>query len=333
MSPECRSRQVSLFRVARVVALLVVSSACFHRGVTPIRTHFNKGVYHYSEGDFDAAISEYRLALADNSADHRARFNLAEALEAQADRLEKSDQPERAEDWRAEAEEHYTALLAADPAHLRANVNLAARELIQGDTEAADQRLRTTIAHHPRSTLPRAALAAHRLRSEDPVAIREAAQLLEEALRRDPGSVDAGVLLGHAYATLARTEPPAGSTADSSRAELLGKARKAYRQALASNSNDIGALLALARLERAAERPREALPWLRRALYVNPDLAEAHLALSEILAEAGDLEKATVHLWRSRQLEESHGPQLTPAEYSRRLLDLYRRLAESESGD
>lgn len=63
---------------------MLVLDGCFKRCVTPIRTHFNKGVYEYSAGDYDAAISEFRLAIEEDPGDRRARFNLAEALEAKA---------------------------------------------------------------------------------------------------------------------------------------------------------------------------------------------------------------------------------------------------------
>ena len=112
------------------------ATACGHRGVTPIRSHFNQGVYHYSKGAYDAAISEYRLALEEDAGDWRARFNLAEALEARATRLELGGEPEEAEALRREAEEHYVRILADDPGNLRASVNLAARERQRGDAGA-----------------------------------------------------------------------------------------------------------------------------------------------------------------------------------------------------
>ena len=48
---------------------MLLLAACGHRGVTPIRSHFNKGVYHYSKGHHDAAVSEYRLALEEDAGD------------------------------------------------------------------------------------------------------------------------------------------------------------------------------------------------------------------------------------------------------------------------
>ena len=304
--------------------LLLVLAACVHRGVTPIRSHFNKGVYHYSEGDYDAAISEYRLALEEDPGDYRARFNLAETLEVQATRRAEVGAAEPAAALRREAEEHYLAILAVDPDHLRASVNLAARELDRGEKEAAEKRLLQAMQRHPRVALPRIALAAHRLRAADPAQARSALALLEAALDQDPANVDANMLLGYACTALERLGDPDPS--------LLDRAREAYRRAIDSDPEDLGAMLALARLERRAGRHEQALPWLRRALYVNPDWLEVHLMLSEVLDLAGDLEAATAHLWRSRLLEDPDRPRLAAPEYRRRLLDLYRRLAQRETG-
>ncbi len=307
-------------------AAVLLLAGCGHRGITPVRTHFNKGAYHYSKGDHDAALSEYRLALEEDAGDWRARFNLAEVLEAQATRLELAAEPGLAEELRREAEEHYLRLLADDPGHLRSAVNLAARERQQGDAAAAESRLRTTILAHPRSALPRVALAVHLLRVGDPASRDEAIALLEEALRRDPANTDANMLLGHAYAAMASS---AGSAEDPNR-ELLDRAREAYRQGLEHHPSDLAMLLALARLEGTAGKPGDAEHYLRRALYVNPELPNAHRMLSEVMEAQGELEGATFHLWRARQLEDEQAPELAAEEYRRRLLDLYRRLAERE---
>ncbi len=308
--------------------MLLATTGCFKRGVTPIRAHFNQGVYHYSHGDYQMAIGEYRLALEEDAGDHRARFNLAEALESQATRLEREGQAEPAETLRREAEEHYRTLLAADPDHLRANVNLAARELDRGDQAASEARLRATTLRHPRSTLPRVALAAHRLRQGDPANLRDAAALLEEAVARDRTHPDANVLLGHAYAALSRdAAAPEGP-------DLVARARQAYDRALDRVPGDVGALMGLARLEHRAGQDDRAESLARRALYILPDLLEAHLMLAELLEARGELEEATAHLWRARQLEgDARKPHLAPEAYRQRLLDLYRRLARQEGAE
>ncbi len=323
MIPRARATGPGFPLWTMTLVLLIFAAGCFKRGVTPIRTHFNQGVYHYSNGDYQAAITEYRLAIEEDAADHRAQFNLAEALESRATRLERDGQPEQAEDLRSEAEDHYRAILTANPGHLRANVNLAARELQLGNEPGAETRLRSAIERHPRSSLPRVALAAHRFRTDDPAAIRDAVTLLEEALDRDRTNPDANVLLGHAYAALARH--------DNTNPEWVGRSREAYERTLGHVPGDVGALLGLARLERRAGEDHRAESMARRALYVLPDLLEAHLMLADLLEARGELEEATAHLWRARQLEGgARQPHRSPEEYRQRLLDLYRLLAEKE---
>jgi tetratricopeptide (TPR) repeat protein len=314
--------------------VLLVLCGCFHRGVTPIHTHFNKGVYHYARGDVSRAIGEYRMAVEEDPGDWQARFNLAEALEAAAQQRERGGAAAEAEELRQEAEEHYLRLLADDPDNLRAAVNLSAREFQHGDEDAAEARLRDAVARHPRAALPRVALAAHRLRQARHAArdeklplLREAVEILEEAHRREPSDVDADMLLGHAVSILARRSP------EGERDELVDRARQAFLQALHHDESDLATLLALARLERRAGNLRQAEQWLRRALYVDPDLLTANLMISRVLSDLGDLEGATTHLWRSRELEDELAPRLSEDEYRQRLLELYRRLIEQESAD
>jgi tetratricopeptide (TPR) repeat protein len=305
---------------------LAISLALFscRSGVTPIRAHFNKGVYHYSRGDFDAAISEYRLALEDERSDYQARFNLAEALESKADLMERRGDGDAASELRQEAEEQYRTILTEKPADVRASVNLAALELAQGKRQAAESRLQATIDRHPGSPLPRVAMAAHLLRESagEMAPVEEAQEILTEALDRDPGSVGANMLLGYAYdleARLGGSDP-----------SLEEKARRAFDKALDGYSRDVATLLALARLEQRVGEPEAATRWLRMALHADPRNLDAHLLMADSLEAVGDLEGATRHLWLGRRLEDERAPKLAPEEYSRRLLALYQRLAESE---
>lgn len=322
--PSLMSSETRTMRSGRWLLALLLLGACAGGGVTPIRSHFNKGVYQYAQGDFEAAISEFRLALGEEPADHRARFNLAASQEALADRLERGGRPEAAEALRQEAESLYHELLAMRPDDLRVAVNLAAREIAKGNRGAGEDRLLRAIERQPRAVLPRTALAAHRIRlsEDDPDGLRQAIELLEAALAFDPANTDANLLLGHACELLARHGPDSGT--------LRELARQAYRKALEANSYDLATLLALGRLELTAGNAAAAVPWLRRALYVDADHLEGHLLMSQALEERGDLEGATLHLWRARELESPEAPKLSSAEYEERLLDLYRRLTERE---
>jgi tetratricopeptide (TPR) repeat protein len=305
-----------------VVAALAVGCAS---GVTPIRTHFNKGVYHHSHGDYEDAISEYHLALEEAPGDLRARFNLATSQEALADRLERGGAEGEAGELRRRAVEHYRWILAEHPEHLRASVNLAAWEIRSGDRAGGTARLERAAAEHPRSPLPRTALAAHALRAGDgdPLAVRRAVSLLEEALEIDPARTATNMLLGRARQALAALEP-------ASAAEHLEKARGAYQRVLEKDPHDLATLVALGRLELALGEPGRAELWLRRALYVDPSHLEAHLLMADALEARGELEGATLHLWRARELEDPRARHLGPDAYRERLLDLYDRLTARE---
>jgi len=318
-------RPIRLLGCALAALLAVGALGCFNKGVTPIRTHFNKGVYHHSTGDYRLAISEYRLALEEDPSDFRARFNLASSQEALADELEAAGMEEEAREHREIAEEHYRRILDAHPENLRAAVNLAAREIESGREDAGRERLERSIAEHPRSPLPKIALAAHALRrsGDDPGEVRRSIGLLEEAHELDPARVETNMLLGRAYSILTRLEPEAG--------EHLGNARSAYARALEKDPHDLATLLAAARLELGAGDAARAELFLRRALYVAPHHLEAHLLMADAQEAVDDLQEATLHLWKARELEDPENPRLAPEDYENRLLELYRRLEARET--
>src|SRR5688572_11037701 len=133
-------RAVNIWLAFGLSAIVLPGCGFGGNGVTPIRTPFNKGVYHYSRGRFDEAIAEFRLALDEDASDHRARFNLAAALEAKARGLAERGDRAAAEPLVAEAEAQYRRILEARPVDLRASVNLAAREFERGDRDGAIER-------------------------------------------------------------------------------------------------------------------------------------------------------------------------------------------------
>ena len=332
-APRRRRTAAAELRLAKLlwtlVALPLAAPGC-RGGVTPIRTAFNRGVAQQSRGDLDAAIAEYRLALDEEPEDYRARFNLAVALEARASELERSGE---AASLREAAEAAYRAVLDARPENARAIVNLAAMEYERGARETALARLRGLIDERPDLALPRVALAARLLQRSSEAKesdehgaelVHEARELLEAAVDREPASIEAGMLLGETHARLARAAAPP------ERDGHLARARKAYRRVLKRRPDDLATLVAFGRLEAELGSPEEAIPWYRRVLLVDPDHRGAHRALADLLDAEGELESATRHLWRARELE---GSALAPErreEYRRRLLDLYRRLAEQE---
>ena len=290
---------------ALLAAFLVSSCGFGGGGITPVRTPFNKGVHHQSRGELDAAITFYREAIEENALDHRARFNLGTALEARARAVPATEQAR----WIEEAEQHYRLLLEQRPEDLRASINLAALEYECGEREIGIARLQETIERHPGVALPYTALAAHRIQAGQ---LEEAEELLREALDADAGSLTAQSLLGDCLHLQ----------------ERMDEARGAYLGALETDSADVATLLAVARLERQQDRPKDAAARYLQVLLILPDHVQAHLERAALLKQLGDREEAVRHLWEVRTLTEGdpNAPDVNPA-----LQRLYRELLDRES--
>ena len=293
-------------------------------GVTPIRTPFNKGVYHYSASRWDAAIAEFRLAVDEDEDDYRARFNLAMALEAKARAMEgaAAGDGQRIEELKAEAEREYNALANRRPENARVAVNLAALEYESGREAEAKARLRRVIEDHPDAVPVLTALGAHYFREVEEAASHSEAQeklgeafvLLERAVDEAPANVAANMLLGEIH--VQRREP-----------EL---AREAFRRALERDPSDIGTLLALARLESGQGEHAEAVIWAQRVVYVDPNHVDAHLALSTAFEAMEDSWSALFHLWQARQLDHGLEVRRQPEEYRTQLIHLLEQVSEGE---
>ena len=315
---------MAAFRQVVTVSLGLVLLGCGFGGggVTPIRTPFNKGVYHYAAGRWDAAIAEFRLALEDDGEDFRSQFNLAMALEAKAGEAMRSGEAEESERFAAEAEREYRVVIARRPQNVRAAVNLAACEYESGRKQEARSRLRAVIAAHPDAVTAQTALAAHLLReagqasslSEAQQKLGEAQQLLEQAVGEDAADITANMLLGDLYAR--RRQPQ--------------RAREAYRRALQRDASDIGTLLALARLESAQGEHADAVIWAQRVVYVDPNHVDAHLALATSFEAMEEFWRALVHVQEARELD--HGPvaRRSSEEYRARVIHLLERVREGE---
>ena len=321
------SERVSARRAVRsaptwlLLLVLLAGAAGCQRGITPIRTSYNKGVYHFSKRNYEEAIAEYRDAREANPRDHRAHFNLAVSLEARADELERAGETQRAAELQAEAEEEYRRLLDLKPDDLRASINLAACQYENGQTDDAKERLRGLIEQYPGVALPRTALAAHVLAearaAESSRLLDEARRLIDEAVGLDPTNVAALMLQGDVAVALGDQD----------------RARKSYRRALKRDPSDIATLLALARLEVEAENWGQAGVWLQRVLYIDRDHFESHALLATVLEKQGDLEGATRHLWEARQLDDGAHPGIASPDYRDRLVGLYERLLTSETSE
>jgi tetratricopeptide (TPR) repeat protein len=297
-------------RCAAALALSALVACGSGPGITPIRTAFNKGVYHHSRGELDAAIAEYQEAVAEDPTDQRARFNLASAHDELGRSHREAGRAEDAQREFAIAEAGYREVLKRDPVEVRAGVNLAALEYEKGDQAAGEARLQAAIAAHRDLALPRTALALRRLQVGQ---IEAARTLLREALAAEPLDVGANLLMGDVCVRLGEVDA----------------ARAAYRTALRREPDDAAALVALARLELGAGHDSEALALLRQVvLGPGRDNLEAHLLLADVCGKRGELEDAVSHLWRARELD---GRRPCPVDYRARLAASYQKLLELET--
>lgn len=295
---------------AALVAAVFLASCGGGKGITPVRTAFNRGVYLQSSGDDDGAITEYRQALRENPDDYRARFNLAVTLEHKA----LTAPPQQRQALTDQAEQEYREILSRKPDDLRASVNLAALIGERGEASEAHDLLARTIERNPGVAAPRTALGARQLEAGD---VAAAEVTLREAVRVDAGSVAANYVLATCYVRLNRPDD----------------ARAAYNRALATDAADLATLIAMGRLELDQGRPLDAAAALRRALLVDGDNRMAHLLLADALERVGDLDGAAWNLVRARALEYQRPPEDASPDYSARLASLYKRLEAREQAE
>lgn len=284
--------------LATLLLALLVGSCFGGPGVTPIRTPFNRGVWHHENGDLEAAIAQYRLALEEDAHDVRARFNLAVALE-ECSRRSRPRDPTLA----AEAEQQYGRVLVDDPDNLRAQVNLAAIERDRGDLDAARRRLLQARTSAPAVALPCTALAVLHEAAGDVVAAEAA---LREAVAREPLDFAANLQLGRMLGAAGRHE----------------EARAALAAARRSEPDSVDALLALAELEAAADHLGEALALVEQALLQDDRSFAAHRLAAELCERRGRLEPAVFHAWQARDLDPEAPPRFDHRAHLRRLYEL-----------
>jgi protein O-GlcNAc transferase len=308
---------------------LLLLAAC--GGVSPVRDPFNRGVALHSQGRYDEAIAEYRLALRDQPRDHQAAFNLAATLEAKADNIRDGARREarireargHAEDatrlleeaaseesfLRREAEAVYRGILSEEPSFVPAAVNLAILAEAQGDREGALAALAALVHRIPTSVTARISYATLLQRAGR---LDEALEQAEAARRRDPTDVDLNMLFARLHEARGERNP----------------ARRAYQRVLDREDGHLGALLALGRLELDAGRPEEARAWFLRARYLAPRVYEIHLRLAEIAESDGRLEDAVLGYWAARELESYRPLALAEVDVEARLARLLALLHE-----
>ena len=98
--------------------------------------YLNEGLALERQGDFEAALTSYRLAFRDNPTDSRILLNMAIAFT-------KTGQPE-------EAIRHYKRALELDDALVGAHYGVAFLLLKRGDVQQAAEHLRAFLARPPK---------------------------------------------------------------------------------------------------------------------------------------------------------------------------------------
>jgi tetratricopeptide (TPR) repeat protein len=98
--------------------------------------YLNEGLAHERQGDFEAALTSYRLAFRDNPTDSRILLNMAIAFT-------KTGQPE-------EAIRHYKRALELDETLVGAHYGVAFLLLKRGDAAQAAEHLRAFLARPPK---------------------------------------------------------------------------------------------------------------------------------------------------------------------------------------
>lgn len=87
----------------------------------------------------------------------------------------------------------------------------------------------------------------------------------------------------------------------------LDEARRVCKQALAADRLNAGAYRLMASIEQERGREAAALVALQRALYLDPDASEGHLAMGRLLLARGDRRKAVRYLETADRLRHAHG--------------------------
>jgi tetratricopeptide (TPR) repeat protein len=98
--------------------------------------YLNEGLALERQGDYEAALTSYRLAFRDNPSDSRILLNMAIAFT-------KTSQPE-------EAIRHYKRALELDPSLVGAHYGVAFLLLKRGDAQQAAEHLRAFLARPPK---------------------------------------------------------------------------------------------------------------------------------------------------------------------------------------
>lgn len=202
----------------------------------------------------------------------------------------------------------------------------------EGRIDEAETAYREALSGNPRSALALNGLGKIRVRRGDTAGAEEA---FNTATRLDPGYARSYYNLGMTYLAehdADRAIPAFRKAVElspdhvSALAELgtllvernqVDEAGRVLRRAVALDPGNPAANLGLARIEGAARRPEQGLPYAKRAVEGLPDDAEAWLTLSMLAVEAKDIPTAEQAIAR---LEQIVGRDAPPVALERALL-------------
>lgn len=262
-------------------------NACSNLGqVTP----YDLGVLLQDQGNFPAAIEHYEEALAQNSEDMRARFNLAVIYHDQQ--------------RYAAAKAQYYRLLDYHPTHARSLINLADIAAAEGDMTLAHQLLLRAIAVQPDQPYPYSFLGRF-LQKQQQLVDAQAAYERSLALHAD-------ALTHYRLGTL-------WLQCDNPR-----EAQKQFAKAVELDPNDHHSHYALALLALQDNDRPEAIRHLQRLTQLTPRHAEIFVLLGKLQLQQGQYVSAALHLWDAQDLR----PDLPEVEEL--LLQVYEALRQQQ---
>lgn len=235
----------------------------------PARAVAVLGEGYFAGGKYNEAIAAFERALAKDPSLPKARYNLAQALEA-------AGQIDRASAAYEQAGDVPEAKYALG--------NLLRRS---GDLTAALRQYRWALALRPTYAQAHTNLGSL---YADQGKLDEARASLEEALRIDPSADEAHNNLGRVFAAQ-------GS---------IPKALIHLRRALSLNASNVTARYNLARLFQATNSMHAAIAEYRRVLERQPGFVEAHVGLAQALGDMNQIDGAIAEFREALRLQPAH---------------------------
>jgi Flp pilus assembly protein TadD len=260
-----------------VTALLVTVAGAQNTGKTvrhhrvieqsPVTTAINNAEAAIEKEDYDTAEKLLREAIAGDSKEYRAWFDLGFVLNAKGQT--------------ADAIDAYRKSVAANPGIFESNLNLGLVLAKNGDAEAekylrAATQLKPTS--HPREGVYRAWLSlGHVLEKTDP---KRAVEAFKAAATLEPKNAEAHLSAAMAYENL----------------KQFAAAEAEYKTAAELDPKSAEALAGLVNVYQKNGRLEEAESPLRKYIALDPRNATAHVQLGRVLAGTGKYEEAATEL-------------------------------------